>query len=1014
MRALWGVSEVRLANEDVSVGKARGVAANVARRAVLYPNHYCWFVLFSALDIMLTHTILEKFRDFGGRELNTFADFVIHQAGLNGAIGLKIASVVTVILVLEYVGRSRPTTGLTLANCVVAMSVVPVALALVQLGAVGFGWVGQRNAPALRVRGTAVRGVVLTLGLLGIIAVWLAARDRARSNIASAVEASRVIEPALTAEESLRLLRVQPGFRVELVAAEPLISAPVAMCFDGGGRLWVVEMRTYMPDVAGADELAKENRIVVLEDNDGDGTMDTATPFLEGLVLPRAVLPCFGGALVIEPPNILFCKDTDGDGRADERRVLLGGVGGLESPEHAPNGMIWAMDNWIAFSQHTQRFRFDGEKVTTESTPGHGQWGVTMDDSGRLYYTPNSDTLRGDLFPKQYAARNPDQHNVAGMNEKIGVDLAVWPARVSGVNRGYLPNILRPNRRLANTTAACSPTIYRGTEFPEDCWGDAFVCEPAGNLVKRLTVREYNGVPVATNTYLGGEFLTSTDERFRPVASCVGPDGALYIADMYRGVIQHRVFITPYLKEHAVRRGLEAPLGCGRIYRIVADDRGPAGRVPDRARASVPPRFSSMSDGEIVGLLSHTDGWWRDMAQQTLVQRRAVGVAGALRSVAANASDYRTRLQALWTLDGLGVSEARDAYRAMSDEHPVVRTAGLRVAEHWIGDLETLGRVAALATDPERSVRIQAALSVSLSRDSRAMGTLAAMLRSDGGDPYMRSAVISGLVDREAEMLTALSEDATWPGSRADEAVLRELVDCGLRSLSGEVRARVFDGVSADMLVNQRRAALLLDRVKAELRVGKESSRVLSLAREPRGWMDTLAGFARSESGVMSRDSARLTMRTLTGYLDWPGRPKEGLPALVRAMTKDEQSRFEQGAKLYAACVGCHGVDGRGTAAQIPPLAGSPRVLGPADRLAKILLHGLEGKVESGGVVYDGAMPAAPMRSDEELAAVMTYLRRGWGNTGEPVSAKMVGEVKAGTGERKMPWKLSELEEGIK
>lgn len=858
-------------------------------------------------------------------------------------------------------------------------------------------------------RGVAWRGAVVALACLALVSAGLALKTGGaaprdgREGIGDAGGVAAVLTPG----EALRSLRVRPGFHVELVAAEPLVSAPVAMSFDGDGRLWVVEMRTYMPDVVGSNELAPDNRVVVLEDADGDGAMDTATPFLEGLVLPRAVLPCFGGALVIEPPNILFCKDNDGDGKADERRVLLGGIGGRDNPEHAPNGLVWGMDNWITFSQHTQRFMFDGEKVTAEAVPGHGQWGVTMDDVGRLYYTPNSDTLRGDLFPKQYAARNPDQHFVAGMNEKVGLDLAVWPARASGVNRGYLPNFLRSNRRLANVTAACAPTIYRGTAFPEEFWGDAFVCEPSGNLVKRLAMREYNGVPVGTNAYVGDEFLTSTDERFRPVASCVGPDGALYLADMYRGVIQHRVFLTPFLKEHIAERGLEAPLGYGRIYRVVADNAESLGTgvVPRERRRA---RFSSMPDADLVVLLQASDGWWRDTAQRTLVQRRAVGAASALRNVAANATDYRARLQSLWTLDGLDIAEPGDAHRAMADAHAAVRAAGLRVGERWIGNLDMLEKVVAAAADPDRIVRIQAALSVSRSRDSRAVRTLVDLLRGEGGDSFVRSAVVSGLVDREPEVLAALRRDDAWPGSRGDRAVLAELVDCGLRSASGEVRARVLDQVSEDAANHPRRAELVMDRVRGELRVGKESSRVLGLAREPRGWLRTIDTTSASRDRAVVKAGA--AMRTVTGYLDWPGRPTEGLPTLVRALTKEEQVQFEQGAKLYVACVGCHGADGRGTAAQVPPLVGSPRVVGPADRLAKILLHGLEGKVESGGVVYEGAMPAAPMRSDEELAAVMTYVRRGWGNTGEPVSAKMVGEAKAVAGERKVPWKVGELE----
>jgi hypothetical protein len=263
----------------------------------------------------------------------------------------------------------------------------------------------------------------------------------------------------------------------------------------------VVEMRGYMPDVEGSNELEPNGRIVVLTDEDHDGVFDRRTIFMEHLVLPRAVLPCHGGALVIAPPDLIFAKDTDDDGVADQRTVLASGLGGLDNPEHAPNGLLYGLDNWIHLSQHDAEYRFDGVTLRTRPTPGHGQWGITQDDQGRLYYAPNPEALRGDLYPKHYAARHPALADPPGINRLVSPDQTVWPAiPTPAVNRGYMENVLRPDGTLASHTAACSPHIYLSSLLP-GCAGDEFVCEPAAYMVRRLGIEQTPAGPVARNRY---------------------------------------------------------------------------------------------------------------------------------------------------------------------------------------------------------------------------------------------------------------------------------------------------------------------------------------------------------------------------------------------------------------------------------------------------------------------------------------------------------------------------------
>src|SRR5690606_20873223 len=277
------------------------------------------------------------------------------------------------------------------------------------------------------------------------------------------------------------------------------------------GRIGVVEMRAYRPDVDGTGEDAPIGTIAFLEDTDGDGRMDKRTEFAGGFVLPRAIAPIADGVLVAEPPNLWFLRDTDGDGKADEKTNVANDYGNPASPEHTANGLMWALDNWIYSANHTVRFRYEQGQWRRENTIFRGQWGITQDDYGRLFYNTNSDPLRMDVLPAEYFRRNPNVIRPSAVNVQLvrPDDLPVWPGRVTiGVNRGY--KMLREDGTLPVVTAACGPVIYRGTAFPESFRGNAFIAEPAGNLVKRVIVEERNGVPSARNAYARTEFMTST------------------------------------------------------------------------------------------------------------------------------------------------------------------------------------------------------------------------------------------------------------------------------------------------------------------------------------------------------------------------------------------------------------------------------------------------------------------------------------------------------------------------
>src|SRR5262249_3755514 len=274
-----------------------------------------------------------------------------------------------------------------------------------------------------------------------------------------------------------------------------------------------------------------------------------------------------------------------GDGRADEKIEVASDyattadpkLGSKANVEHSASGLLRALDNWIYSASYTVRFRNVAGQWEREPTSNRGQWGITQDDFGRPFFNSNEAQLRADYIPAHYLNRRPEA-KFSGLNARVASDQSVFPARVSpGVNRGYREKILRPDGTLAAFTSACAPCIYRGDNFPPEFYGNAFVCEPAGNLIKLNWLMEKDGVVTAQQAYTNAEFLASTDERFRPVNCYTGPDGALYIVDMYHGVIQHHLYVTSYLRKQMLERGLETPLHQGRIYRVVHEGkpRGP-------------------------------------------------------------------------------------------------------------------------------------------------------------------------------------------------------------------------------------------------------------------------------------------------------------------------------------------------------------------------------------------------------------------------------------------------------
>jgi glucose/arabinose dehydrogenase len=545
-----------------------------------------------------------------------------------------------------------------------------------------------------------------------------------------------------------------PGYQVELVASEPLVQEPVAFDWDTSGRLWVVEMPGWMPDITAKGEHDPIGRVVVLEDENGDGRMDKRTIFAEGLVLARSVKVLDRGVLVGEPPNVWFMQDTDGDLRMDNKQLVTDQYGDRDiDPQNNANGFMWALDNRMyTAGQADIHLRYTNGGFEVEKTLRRGEWGVTQDDAGRIYRNTNESALHVDYVPTSYYARNPALLRTRGSYERLANDSnglnVVWPVRPNpGTNRAYQAGIDRPDGTLARFTSVCAPLVYRGDRLPADLQGNVFVAEPAANLVSRLVLADDEGGLQARKAYERGEFLASTDERFRPVYLSNAPDGTLYIADLYRGIIEHRISITMYLRDQILSRKLQEPTGYGRIYRVVH-------RTTKRDTAMP----SSASTAQLVEMLSHPNGWRRDTAQRLLVERGDQTAIPALARLAAGARDWRTRLHALWTLDGLDAVEPTMIAKALQDESAHVRVSAIRIAERWLGQPShpIQGPVLMRLHDSDTRVRRQLAASLGALPAGAREPAIVALLEKDGDDPVTVDAALSGLGGAESAALEKL------------------------------------------------------------------------------------------------------------------------------------------------------------------------------------------------------------------------------------------------------------------
>ncbi len=514
--------------------------------------------------------------------------------------------------------------------------------------------------------------------------------------------------PYLSVEDSLKTFELPEGYRLEPVVTEPVITEPVVSAFDGNGRLYVVEMRTYMQDADATGEQDPKSRVSLHEDTNGDGKMDKHSVFADNLLLPRMVLPLDDRVLIGETNtlDIYSYRDTDGDGVADEKKIWFEGGPRGGNMEHQPSGLIWSMDNWIYTTYNAYRMRHnpDGLAHKEPTAPNGGQWGLCQDDHGKPWFV-NAGGERGPLNFQQpivYGGFNVPDQQPADYREVFPL---VGIPDVQGGTRRFRED----DHTLNHFTATCGEGIFRGDRLPEELRGQLFFSEPVGRLIRRSTVEVEEGITRIANADPGTEFIRSTDPNFRAMHITNGPDGCLYIVDMYRGIIQQGNWTKPgsYLRGVIDEYGFAKNIQRGRIYRLVHED---------FERDTTKPNMLNESPAQLVAHLENPNGWWRDTAQKILILKGDQSVAPALEKIANTSKSDLARMHAIWTLEGLGSLTADFARAKMKDENASVRRAALRASETLFkeGDDSLKADMIALGSDADANVAIQSMLTARL------------------------------------------------------------------------------------------------------------------------------------------------------------------------------------------------------------------------------------------------------------------------------------------------------------
>ncbi|EEF59051.1 PVC-type heme-binding CxxCH protein [Pedosphaera parvula] len=726
------------------------------------------------------------------------------------------------------------------------------------------------------------------------------------ASLLTAVLVHAVTDGPLTPEQAIASFRLDPGLKIECVAQEPMVVSPVAAAWDEKGRMYVVEDRGY--PVGPGKGKKPVGQVVLLESTHHDGHYDKRTVFADGLTFPNGVMCWKGGVYVTCAPYLYYFKDTDGDGVADVKQIVFKGFQDLSTTQLRVSHPILNVDGWVyltsgltsakvsspiytnhpvVFCNRTD-FRFKPDTDQFEPTAGTAQFGETFDSFGHKFICSNRNHNQAVMMQLKYLNRNTNAA-LADIVEDIpdhGAASKLYPLS---------DNITTSALHTGFFTSACGINYYRGTALPDDYKDNSFTCEPAGNLVHRDVISPTNTSFVAKRAQDGVDFLASPDNWFRPVNLATGPDGALYVCDMYRKTIEH----PEYLPE-ATRKitDFESGKDKGRIYRITAASY----KVQTK-------QFDVSTSKELCELLNSPDAWWRTTAQRLLLERQDKSVASTLKKMVKSGKIPEARVLALRLLECLNSLEDQQILTALSDKNVSVRENAMQVAEPRLSQSSRLTeRLLAMANDSDARVRFQCALSLGELHDAKIIPALAKILDQNNDDKWTREAVLSA-VDNHADVLLKTLLAGKNKDAAGMSAMLVELCRIlgtsetpdKLASLLNQVTASNSD---ADAAWQQAAVTGIAEGIRVRGLVGKDQSPLLSLtsgdsteAKLTRVRVEELVQRAVSSVkdanaslsqrlaavGLLAQSEFSVSGKTLQSLID-PQQPAELQVAAVRAL----------------------------------------------------------------------------------------------------------------------------------
>lgn len=594
---------------------------------------------------------------------------------------------------------------------------------------------------------------------------------------------------AVPPKDGAATYEVAEGFKVELVASEPLISDPVDMAVDENGLMYVVEMSGYPTDNS------HTGKIKILKDKDGDGVMDESILFADQLMFPNGVMPWKKGIMVTDAPHVLYLEDSDGDGHADVRDTILTGFS-LSNPHVNVNNPIYGLDNWIYLShfgrigtrKYENEFGDQGEKIrfwddqdgpslpqnansrnvrfktdgkSLEMLSEKGQFGHTFDEWGHHFLTHNQNHIYAEVINPRYLHRNPD-----AVISKAAEDVSDH-----GNSTEVFQITTHPDRQLFTpvglTTSSSGLTYYTGGLFPPPYdWAVTFVCESVSNLVHSDRLTDNGATFKASRIEAGKEFMASKDSWARPVNSYIGPDDALYVLDYYRRIIEH----PEWMSDEAIEAGdLYDGHNMGRIYRI-----SPKGTPPAEWTKGLD--LGKRSSEDLVNYLSNTNRWWRTHAQRLLVDRKDRSIVSVLKKEVRQGKNELGRLHALWTLEGMGELKMEDIKASLRDPSAGIRENAIRLAERYLDENKELQETLyEMADDPFDKVRFQLLSTLGDLENDKAQTIREEILFHDIGDEWVQwSALTAKRLDVEGLLQETIKRRSIRLSSGDDEETLEK------------------------------------------------------------------------------------------------------------------------------------------------------------------------------------------------------------------------------------------------